>query len=158
VSRTLTCLNSSIYAFFVLLSIYSLIPTATQKATHATKRAEKKAEKEKWASSPYDNEMTAEEQWQHMWELQQLPRTPGTVGGMKSPMTPRTMAFNNLGGEEAGHAGYYSNVPAGGNGWYGPSQGGVTVSPVLEQDEYQAQGGNGFYEHEGKGKAHGNAY
>jgi hypothetical protein len=42
--------------------------------------------------------MTAEQQWQHMWELQQLPRTPGTAGGMKSPMTPRTQAFNSLGG------------------------------------------------------------
>jgi hypothetical protein len=96
--------------------------------------------------------MTAEEQWQHMWELQQLPRTPGTVGGMKSPMTPRTMAFNNLGGEEAGHGGYYSNVPAGGNAWYGPSHGGVTVSPVMEQDEYQ-HGQQEYYAQEGKGKA-----
>jgi hypothetical protein len=100
--------------------------------------------------------MTAEEQWQHMWELQQLPRTPGTVGGMKSPMTPRTRAFNDLGGEETAHGGYYNNVPAGGNGWYGPP-GGVTVqavSPVMEQDEYQ-------YAQEGKGKApgyHGTAY
>ncbi|CAN9423877.1 unnamed protein product [Alternaria alternata] len=120
-------------------------------------KAEKKAEKEKWASSPYDNEMTAEEQWQHMWELQQLPRTPGTIGGMKSPMTPRTQAFNNLGGEEAGHGGYYSNVPTGGNAWYGPPQtheGTITVSPVMEQDEY-------YSSHEGKGKAPGwggNAY
>jgi hypothetical protein len=96
--------------------------------------------------------MTAEEQWQHMWELQQLPRTPGTVGGMKSPMTPRTMAFNSLGGEEAGHGGYYSNVPAGGNAWYGPSHGGVTVSPVMEQDEYQ-HGQQEYYAQEGKGKA-----
>lgn len=146
---------STIYAAFVVLSVYSLIPTAAQKQAHAAKKAEKKAEKEKWASSPYDNEMTAEEQWQHMWELQQLPRTPGTVGGMKSPMTPRTLAFNDLGGEEAQHGGYYSNVPAGGNGWYGPPQhGAVTVSPVMEQDEYQ-------YSHEGKGKAvgwSGNAY
>ncbi|RAR05526.1 ketohexokinase [Stemphylium lycopersici] len=127
----------TIYASFVILSVYSLIPTATQKLAHAAKKAEKKAEKEKWASSPYDNEMTAEEQWQHMWELQQLPRTPGTVGGMKSPMTPRTLAFNHLGGEEAQHGGYYSNVPAGGTGWYGPPQhGAVTVSPVMEQDEY----------------------
>jgi hypothetical protein len=105
--------------------------------------------------------MTAEEQWQHMWELQQLPRTPGTMGGMKSPMTPRTMAFNSLGGEEAGHVAYYSNVPAGGNGWYGQSQGGggVTVSPVMEQDEYQH--GHEFYGQEGKGKApgwHGTAH
>uniref|UniRef100_A0A494G9A8 Ketohexokinase n=1 Tax=Solanum lycopersicum TaxID=4081 RepID=A0A494G9A8_SOLLC len=70
---------------------------------------------------------------------------------MKSPMTPRTQAFNNLGGEEAGHGGYYSNVPTGGNAWYGPPQtheGTITVSPVMEQDEY-------YSSHEGKGKAPG---
>lgn len=121
------------------MSVFSLIPTAAQKEAHAAKRAEKKAEKEKWASSPYDNEMTAEEQWQHMWELQQLPRTPGTAGGMKSPITPRTQAFNSLGGEEAGHGGFYP--PTGEHGYYAPPQhGGVpvqTVSPVMEHDDYQ---------------------
>lgn len=85
--------------------------------------------------------MTAEEQWQHMWELQQLPRTPGPMGGMKGPMTPRTLAFNNLGGEEAGHGNYYSSVPKGSsNQWYG-GQGGVTVQPVdpaMEQAEYMS--------------------
>ncbi|KAF2820072.1 hypothetical protein CC86DRAFT_125162 [Ophiobolus disseminans] len=88
----------TIYACFLILTIYSLVPTAAAKQAHATKRAEKRAEKEKWASSPTDNEMTAEEQWQHMWELQQLPRTPGTAGGMKSPMTPRTRTFEELQG------------------------------------------------------------
>lgn len=75
-----------------------------------------------------------------MWELQQLPRTPGTTGGLKSPMTPRTRAFESLGGAEAGHN-YYSNVakaPAG--SWYGVGgPGSVTVqpvSPVYEHDEY----------------------
>lgn len=44
--------------------------------------------------------MTAEEQWQHMWELQQLPRTPGTATGpgWRTPMTPRTTAFTTLQG------------------------------------------------------------
>lgn len=28
----------------------------------------------------------------------ELSATPGTSGGMKSPVTPRTMAFNTLGG------------------------------------------------------------
>ncbi|KAF2856503.1 hypothetical protein T440DRAFT_920 [Plenodomus tracheiphilus IPT5] len=142
----------TIYTLFIILSAYSLVPTTAQKQAHAAKRAEKKAEKEKWASYPDENEMTAEEQWQHMWELQQLPRTPGTVGGMKSPMTPRTQAFNSLGGEEAAHGGYYSSVPKNSsNGWYG-GQGGVTVqaiSPVMEQDEYTSQYGS-----EGKGKGH----
>ena len=78
--------------------------------------------------------MTADEQWQHMWELQQLPRTPGTAGGMKSPMTPRTRAFNELGGEQSG----FSSLNTGSNGWHaktGATQA-QTVSPVLKQDEY----------------------
>lgn len=48
--------------------------------------------------------MTAEQQWQHMWELQQLPRTPGTASGnapwSKVPVTPRTTAFNQLHGTQ----------------------------------------------------------
>jgi hypothetical protein len=57
----LTKIHSTIYAAFVVLSVYSLIPTTAQKEAHAARKAEKKAEKEKWASSPYDNEMTAED-------------------------------------------------------------------------------------------------
>ena len=57
--------------------------------------------------------MTAEQQWQHMWELQQLPRTPGTANPMtygggggygnggKVPVTPRTRAFGDLEGGTA---------------------------------------------------------
>jgi len=120
-----------IYVLFILLSAYSLVPTTAQRLAHKAKRAEKKAEKEKWASYPDENDMTAEEQWQHMWELQQLPRAPGTTGGIKSPMTPRTQAFSNLGGEEAGHGGYHdSSVPKGSsNQWYA-GQGGATVQPI----------------------------
>lgn len=127
------------------MSVFSLIPTSEAKAKHEAKRAEKKAQKEKWASSPYDNEMTAEEQWQHMWELQQLPRTPGTAGGLKSPTTPRTMAYNNLGGEHQGYAspnGYApANPPA--NGWYGRSTDIEAVSPIEEPDEFIQQNGKG---------------
>ncbi|KAF2021643.1 hypothetical protein BU24DRAFT_24757 [Aaosphaeria arxii CBS 175.79] len=90
-----------INASFLILTIYSLVPTKEARAAHETKVAEKKAEKEKWAAleaSMDHNDMTAEEQWQHMWELQQLPRTPGTAGGFKHPMTPRTRAFSALDG------------------------------------------------------------
>lgn len=34
-----------------------------------------------------------------------LPATPGTSGAMKSPLTPRTMAFNTLGGIGPGKKG-----------------------------------------------------
>lgn len=100
--------------------------------------------------------MTAEQQWQHMWELQQLPRTPGTAGGMRGgSMTPRTTAFADLeGGGHRAKAGW--GAPG---GWYagngnapGAAQGGQVhaVSPVLEQDEYS------YFPHNGKGK--GTAY
>jgi hypothetical protein len=98
--------------------------------------------------------MTAEEQWQHMWELQQLPRTPGTAGGMRGgPMTPRTTAFADLeGGSHRAKAGW--GAPGGWNGGGGGGAGaGVgfhAVSPVQEQDEFS------HYPHDGRGK--GTAY
>lgn len=134
-----------IYALFAILSGYSLIPTSAQKQAYAAKVAAKRAEKEEWASYSDENEMSPEEQWQHMWELQQLPRTPGTSGAMKSPMTPRTQAFNSLGGDEAAHGGYYHNAPKNSfNARYG-GQGGVpmqAISPVIEQDEHMSQYGS----------------
>lgn len=155
-----------------MISFYSLYPTKTALEAHRTRQAEKKAEKEKWASTPDgSNEMTAEEQWQHMWELQQLPRTPGTANAMylKSPMTPRTRAFGDL---EGGHGGYQQQelkphpswvAHAHGQGhegqqsWYAGrnEQAGFVqvqqVSPVAEQEEYQ-------YGYEGKGKGVGFAH
>lgn len=90
-----------IYAAHILFAAYSLYPTKEARIAHETKVAEKKAQKEKWNSSPYENEMSAEEQWQHMWELQQLPRTPGTATapGWNAPMTPRSRAFGALEGQ-----------------------------------------------------------
>lgn len=129
----------TIYACFLILTIYSLIPTTEARQAHAIKQAEKKAEKEKWANSPVDNEMTAEEQWQHMWELQQLPRTPGTVGGMKSPMTPRTRTVFDLEGGQhyPQQQTQYSNLqPVGHGGYYNGGGGAPSVSPLSEQDEY----------------------
>ena len=101
-----------------------------------------------------------------MWELQQLPRTPGTTGGVffKNPTTPRTRAFGDLEGGSGNqqqelkphpswvaHAhGQQTHAP-GGSSWYGGNttdQGFMQVqqvSPVQEQDEYQ-------YGYEGKGK------
>jgi hypothetical protein len=146
----LTYIHRAIYAAFLILTIYSLIPTAEARQAHAIKQAEKKAEKEKWANSPVDNEMTAEEQWQHMWELQQLPRTPGATGGMKSPMTPRSRTFADLEGGHGGYSNGYSNMQPEHGGFYGGGAVMQAVSPVAEQDEYT---------YEGKGKQHaGSAY
>jgi hypothetical protein len=113
-----------IYIFHIAFAAYSLYPTRDARLAHETKVAEKKAWKEKWASSPADNEMTAEQQWQHMWELQQLPRTPGTATGpgwTRAPMTPRTTAFSALEGQKQAHVQH--------------------SSPIQEQDEFvQGQG------------------
>ncbi|KAJ4337537.1 hypothetical protein N0V95_008299 [Ascochyta clinopodiicola] len=109
-SFAVSCIMLTIYTLFLVLSVWSLYPTPEQRLAHAARRAEKKAEKEKWASTPDgSNEMTAEEQWQHMWELQQLPRTPGAAGAggmyLKTPMTPRTRAFGDLEGGGGGAGG-----------------------------------------------------
>lgn len=147
----------SIYALFVLVSIYSLIPTAAQKTAHANKRASKRALKEKYnSSSPYDNEMTAEEQWQHMWELQQLPRSPGplkTPMTPMTPMTPRTRAFNDLDGENTGEtwaqrvngggAGSINANGMKGGGWYA-GQNRIKLQPVSPvEEEHRGHFGGG---------------
>lgn len=157
-----------------MVSLYSLYPTKMASEKHRARQAEKKAEKEKWASTPDgSNEMTAEEQWQHMWELQQLPRTPGTANPMylKGPMTPRTRAFGDLEGGQAdyqqqrlqphpswvAHAHGQSQEHTGQQSWYAgrTEQPGFVqvqqVSPVAEQEEHQ-------YGYEGKGKAVGFAH
>ncbi|OSS46262.1 hypothetical protein B5807_08275 [Epicoccum nigrum] len=122
-SFAVSCIMLSIYALFLALSLYSLYPTAPARDAHRTRQAEKAAEKEKWNDYTPDgtNEMTAEQQWQHMWELQQLPRTPGTANPMtfstantntntgKMPVTPRTRAFGDLEGAPASH---YQQQPA----------------------------------------------
>jgi hypothetical protein len=152
----------AIYALFIALTIFSFFLTPAQRLEQSTKLAEKKADKEKWAtssySSPIDNEMTAEEQWQHMWELQQLPRTPGVAGAMRyGPMTPRTTAFADLegGAHRAKSGGWYGGNGAGA----GESEGGGVgigvqhaVSPVAEQDEFS------HYSPHDDGKGKGTAY
>ncbi|KAF2643101.1 hypothetical protein P280DRAFT_467184 [Massarina eburnea CBS 473.64] len=158
-----------IYCTHILLAAYSLYPTKEARLTHATKAAEKQARKEKWASSPYDdNEVSPEDQWQHMWELQQLPRTPGAApppqqGWEKAPMTPRTATFGQLGGEQLQYRQFqaqqfpqqysqqvYSQPVAQGNGiGNGNGNGGVEYyGNNGDVPEYVPQG----HGHGGKGK------
>lgn len=58
------------------------------------------------------------------WEMVQIPPTPGTIGGMKSPVTPRTRAFNELegGGEMATTGGW--NLKRDDLPWSGRNSGG----------------------------------
>jgi hypothetical protein len=103
--------------------------------------------------------MTAEEQWQHMWELQQLPRTPGVANAAMryGPMTPRTTAFADLegGAHRAKSGGWYG---AGAGAAEGSEGGGVgigvqhAVSPVQEGDEFA------YYSPHDDGKGKGTAY
>lgn len=118
------------YAIFILLSAYSLFPTTTQRQAHQAKRAERKAEKEKWASySDTDNDRSAEEQWQHMWELQQLPRSPGPQpkavanNNNNNPITPRTQAFNSLDASAAANGSSSKQ-------WYTGQEAAAAVQPV----------------------------
>ncbi|KAF2867093.1 hypothetical protein BDV95DRAFT_551355 [Massariosphaeria phaeospora] len=142
----------AIYTLSLLLSAYSLYPTPTARTQHAAKRAEK----EKWAAatkaSPIDgdNEMSPEDQWQHMWELQQLPRTPGA---MRSPtaQTPRSQAFGALQGVPvpvpgtpgagAGQGFYVPGGVVGGGGEGGGGGGGegLGVSSAYEEGYGYAQ-------------------
>lgn len=61
------------------------------------------------------------------WEMVQIPPTPGTMGGMKSPVTPRTRAFNELegGGEMATTGGW--NLKRDDLPWSGRNSGGKKV-------------------------------
>lgn len=49
------------------------------------------------AMSPFASTKIPEEE-ERQWEMVRIPDTPGTTGGLKSPMTPRTKAFNVLEG------------------------------------------------------------
>ena len=49
------------------------------------------------AMSPFAGTKIPEEE-ERQWEMVRIPETPGTTGGLKSPMTPRTKAFNTLEG------------------------------------------------------------
>ena len=82
-------LLSGLYTLYLCLAFISCIPTKA----HPAPRNEKSS-KQSDIESPGSS--FTEEKWE--MEMNRLPRTPGTSGGMKSPMTPRTMAFKTLDG------------------------------------------------------------
>lgn len=78
--------HSTIFVVYLILSLISLYPTASHRASVSSKRSDPESQS-------------------HPWEMMQVPPTPGATGGLKSPTTPRTMAFQTLGGErKAGKA------------------------------------------------------
>lgn len=89
---------SAIFALHIPLAIYSLIPARTQR--HARTTSLESSSMEPDNRDPKDmSPQSLMSYRQKEWEMGTLPRTPGTAGGMKSPMTPRTVAFNTLGGD-----------------------------------------------------------
>lgn len=62
----------------------------------------------------------------------QVPPTPGTSGGLKSPTTPRTMAFQTLGGERKA-----------GRSLLGGKGKARAMSPEAEEQPVRVGGGSG---------------
>ncbi|KAF2087716.1 hypothetical protein K490DRAFT_41396 [Saccharata proteae CBS 121410] len=79
-----------LFSVYTLIAIHSMIPTKQQRLARASKIIERQEIEAKLGSSP-------DEDIAQQWEMHQWPGTPGTVGAMKSPATPRTRAFNMLG-------------------------------------------------------------
>lgn len=53
----------------------------------------------------FPSEGKSHQEVERQWEMVPIPPTPGTTGGLKSPTTPRTRAFNNLEGGGPGGPG-----------------------------------------------------
>ncbi|KAJ9664279.1 hypothetical protein H2201_005271 [Coniosporium apollinis] len=89
----------ALFATHLILAIWSMIPTKQQRHARNTS-VESTAE---MAKQSLAEGMSPEQQWeqhrwqqQQQWEMQHYPRSPGSTGGLKSPMTPRTVAFRAL--------------------------------------------------------------
>lgn len=95
---------SALFAAHLILAIWSMIPTKQQRHARNTS-VESTAEMAKQSLAAG---MSPEQQWeqhrwqpqhqQQQWEMQHYPRSPGSTGGLKSPMTPRSVAFHALDG------------------------------------------------------------
>ena len=73
----LASIYSTLFTAYLILTLITLYPTESFRSARNSKISDSE-------SQP--------------WEMPQWPRTPGTAGGMKSPTTPRTTAFNTLSG------------------------------------------------------------
>lgn len=84
-----TCAALGIFAIYLGLSIWSCFPSKSQRDEYDERR---RAEAEKYASLEAEHEVA-----RRTGMLYPVPDTPGFQGGL-NPMTPRTLAFNTLGG------------------------------------------------------------
>lgn len=78
----------AVFCVYFLISLWSCFPSKTQKEEYAEKR---KAKKLRWAQADEPEPRTAKS------TSYPVPDTPGFQNGM-TPATPRTIAFNTLGG------------------------------------------------------------
>lgn len=87
-SFAVAVLLCALFLAYLILSIYSLIPSRSPSSSRKSSNTESEVESGH----------------QRPWEMAQVPPTPGTTGGLKSPMTPRTTAFHTLSGKMGGGA------------------------------------------------------
>lgn len=85
-----TCTMLGIFCIYFGLALWSCFPSKAQREEYAEK---KRLQAEKWAKYESLEEAVNGEATGDM----QPPHTPGLQGGL-NPMTPRTLAFNTLGG------------------------------------------------------------
>ncbi|KAL8770594.1 MAG: hypothetical protein Q9209_003662 [Squamulea sp. 1 TL-2023] len=86
-SFAVTIMLLALFVIYLVLSLWSLLAPVTRSAIR----------NRKLSSASED----AEAQSQRPWEMVQV-QPPPTPGGLKSPMTPRTTAFNTLSGKMGG--------------------------------------------------------
>src|ERR1700712_3333236 len=84
--------GSVLFAAHIFVALHSMLFAPTKKGDVE--------EQETYTESKGKEPMVEDEQ---QWEMVRIPETPGTVNGMTdfplSPTTPRTRAFNTLGGD-----------------------------------------------------------
>ncbi|KAL8941194.1 MAG: hypothetical protein Q9211_001908 [Gyalolechia sp. 1 TL-2023] len=84
-SFAVTIMLLALFLAYLVLSLYSLIPSRSSKLFPTS---------------------DTESQHERPWEMVEVtPPTPGAAGRLKSPMTPRTTAFNTLSGKIGGAGG-----------------------------------------------------
>ncbi|KAL8670329.1 MAG: hypothetical protein Q9168_005129 [Polycauliona sp. 1 TL-2023] len=90
-SFAVTIMLCALFFLYLVISLWSLLAPAAGSAIRHRKLST--------GASSEDAEAQ-----QRPWEMTQVqpPPTPGTTGGLKSPMTPRTTAFNTLSGKMGG--------------------------------------------------------
>ncbi|KAI9817867.1 MAG: hypothetical protein M1827_000986 [Pycnora praestabilis] len=91
-----TCIMLALWILNSIVAIYSLIPTKSERAARATSVESVDSTNFKGYHSPGSDVSN-----QQQWEMQSFPPPPTKVGDvkpMKTPMTPRTVAFHTLGG------------------------------------------------------------